>query len=180
MQLISTVCCSWLWQSKFYCLRHLVIYLLSVKGFCQAYSCTRGRSLCLLSLFLSCWKMWSIVEVWVYFCWREMTPQATRAPAFPVALLPSSPDPVPLQIWNSCIIPRNGRRRMNSQAKVVSSSMYNNSTISNVPVVGGPINVEWENLFIWTRLYYRLNHWHRFKCRYKIVCFFTLRPHPQE
>ena len=82
---------------------------------------------------------------WVYFCWREMTPQATRAPAFPVALLPSSSDPVPLQIWNSCFIPRNGHRRMNSQAKVVSSSMYNNSTISNVPVVGGPINVEWEN-----------------------------------
>ena len=37
---------------------------------------------------------------------------------------------------------------MNSQAKVVSSSMYNNSTISNVPVVGGPINVEWENWFM--------------------------------
>ena len=120
----------------------------------------------------------------IYFCWSEMTPHATRAPAFPVALLPSSSAPVPLKIWNSLWLSfhvrcKNSQLTHRPRSSVAACITMARSAMSLICWIQSTWNKESRLILFCLYGRYR-DHWHCFEGRYKTNVFVTLRLHPQE
>ena len=97
--------------------------------------------------------------------WSSMTPQATRPPAFPVFLLPSSASPVPLQVtslrfgisyagqlslcisYSQIYSNLKSMKSLNLHSKVVRTSVDHDGTTSNVPKQWKSTNLDLRNTY---------------------------------